>query len=332
MKITASCNAAAPQAGTAIVNPRNPDSPRNTSMISFRPIETRDVSFNAEDGFPIAGTLVSNPANDGPLVLISSATAVSRGYYLKFALATVEAGARAALIYDYRGVAGSQPPEGWNKRLNMKDWGILDMPAAIAFLDTQAPGHKMVGLGHSIGGTILGLCGQADRFARFAMVAAALGTLSLTDERLMLSAKINLVAKPICALLGRVPGWLGIGETLPATVFTDWARWCQQPNYLFDDADISEKSRFAEVEGKILSIVADDDPWATKRAVLALQARFPGVSFDRWHLIPRAFGADEIGHFGFFRSRFSDTLWPKLTEWICSDSKLPSEFSTLRGV
>jgi predicted alpha/beta hydrolase len=81
----------------------------------------------------------SKAAGNGPLLLISSATAVPRGFYASFATAAVQAGARAALIYDYRGSGGSVRPKGWRKRIGMKDWAVLDLPAAARALDKVGP-------------------------------------------------------------------------------------------------------------------------------------------------------------------------------------------------
>ncbi len=80
----------------------------------------RDIVFRSDDGFPLSGTLFEGEG-DGPLLLISSATAVPRGLYAGFAAAAVAAGARAALIYDYRGTGGSRTPTGCSKRIGMQD-------------------------------------------------------------------------------------------------------------------------------------------------------------------------------------------------------------------
>ncbi len=314
---TASCKAAAQQARTDL---SSSDYHLQNKPPVKRPqvklVESRDISFPAEDGFPLTGTLISNPGNTGPVVLINGATAVHRGYYMKFAIATVQAGARAALVYDYRGVASSQAPRDWSRRLNMKDWGTLDMPGAVRFLAQTFPGQELVGIGHSIGGTVLGLSGLPERFRRFAMIGSALGTLSMTDEPRKLYAVMNLIARPVALISRKVPGWLGIGETLPSSIFLDWARWCAQPNYLFDDADLAEKSRFGDVQTDILSVSVADDRWATPRAVLAHEARFPNARLTRLRLDPSITGAEQIGHFGLFRSRFSRDLWPKVIDWV----------------
>jgi hypothetical protein len=39
---------------------------------------------------------------------------------------------------------------------------------------------------------------------------------------------------------------------------------------------------------------------------------------------PDAAGGEKVGHFGFFRSRFSDSLWPPIGEWLRTDN-IPAE-------
>src|SRR5215470_18254996 len=36
-------------------------------------------------------------------------------------------------------------------------------------------------------------------------------------------------------------------------------------------------------------------------------------------LSPAAVGAQKIGHFGFFRSRFPDSLWVRIADWLRAD-------------
>jgi predicted alpha/beta hydrolase len=279
-------------------------------------VAARNVRFDAVDGFPICGTLFFNRDAKGPLVLINSATAVARGFYTKFAMACMESGARAALVYDYRGVGESTRPDHWSGRINMMDWGMLDMPAAIRFLQACAPGFPLVGVGHSIGGTMLGLCGKSESFQRFVMVGAALGTLCMTDERLKLFVRMNIIGRPIAALLGKAPKWIGLGTDLPRTVFYDWVRWSSQANYLFDDPEICGDRHFAEVSTPLLSVAVHDDPWATPRAIRAHNAHFPNAPIKRCQVTQNPVENRPIGHFGFFRSRFSRTLWPGVIDWM----------------
>jgi predicted alpha/beta hydrolase len=287
----------------------------------------RSVGFAAEDGFPLEGTLFEGEG-DGPLVLISSATAVPRGLYAAFAGATVAAGARAALIYDYRGTGGSVRPKGWSKRIAMRDWALLDMPAAARALDAIAPGRPMVGVGQSYGGQALGLSGIANRFRRYAMVATMSGYWRGLDDNAGL--KMFLVGVPMSFLFRDMPRWLGVGDPIPATVFRDWARWCAMPNYFFDDRTLPETARYADVKTPILAIGLTDDVWGTPRAIVSLMRRYANAPVELRWLSPADAGGHKIGHLGFFRSRFAETLWPQVIEWLLNGT--PVTIGTTKGL
>ena len=274
----------------------------------------RDISIPTPDGFPLAGTLFDG-TGDKPLVLISSATAVPRGLYAAFAKAVIEKGARAALIYDYRGTGGSLRPNGWKKRINMKDWALIDLPAAAAALDAVAPGHDMVGVGQSFGGQALGLCGVAGRFKRYGMVATMSGYLKDLNDP-WAGPHMTLVGVPVSFLFTDMPRWMGLGEPIPASVFRDWARWCRHPGYFFGDASLAETARYRDVKTPILALGLTDDIWGTPKAVAALMKRYENAPVEERWISPDDAGGRKIGHLGFFRSRFADVLWPGFIGWL----------------
>lgn len=277
-------------------------------------VRQREVSFVAADGFPLAGTLFEGDGKS-PLVLISSATAVPRGLYAAFAAAAVKAGARAALIYDYRGTGGSKRPKGWKARIGMKDWALRDLPVAANALDAVAPDHAMVGVGQSYGGQALGLSGISERFSRYGMVATMSGYWRGLDDRLA-GPRMFLIGAPLSLLFEDTPRWLGIGEPIPGTVFRDWARWCRMPDYFFDDPAVPETARYRDVKTPILALGMTDDVWGTERAVAALMRHYENAPLEERWLSPADAGGQKIGHLGFFRSRFSGTLWPQFIGWL----------------
>ncbi|ATN34676.1 hypothetical protein ACO34A_12790 [Rhizobium sp. ACO-34A] len=277
-------------------------------------IKRSDIVFEAADGFPLAGTLFEGAGN-GPLALISSAAAVPRTIYARFAQHLVAAhGYRAVLTYDYRGVSASKLPPGWRALPRMADWAEKDMPAAIDRLERLAPGHPMVGIGQSFGGQALGLCGRAASFERYLMVAVMSGHWRYTDEPLKVFAAMNLIGVPLAMLTGSVPGWLGLGETLPGTVFRQWARWGRSADYFFADPTMDAARRFAEVRTPILSIGVEDDPWATPRAQQAILKGYVNASVERLRVSPPP--GQTIGHLGFFRPTFRENLWEPAIDWL----------------
>jgi len=56
-------------------------------------------------------------------------------------------------------------------------------------------------------------------------------------------------------------------------------------------------------------------PPTMKQITLVTAAALRGAARDETHRVAVG-GAPAIGHFGFFRRRFADTLWPHAGEWL----------------
>lgn len=296
--------------------PRDPARGRRIAGRTGPELSIASLAFPASDGFPLTGSLIENPQGSGPVVLVSSAAAVRQDFYRPFAEALCAAGARAALTYDYRGVGASSAPEGWTDRLSMKDWGAQDMAAAARSLVERFPGHPLAGIGQSFGGSLFGLSGVDHLFVRYAMIASGDGYLPNTDEPLKLFLRMTLLGLPIATVLGHMPGWLGLGETVPASIFRDWARWCRRKGYMFEDRAVPEAVRFAQVRTPLLAVGIADDRWSTPRAVNALLDRMPNARQSQIWLNPAEAGCASIGHLGFFKPKFAATLWQPVIHWL----------------
>lgn len=279
---------------------------------------SRNVAIPTKDGLTLVGTFFEGNGT-GPAILISSAAAVERRFYTAFAEGLIERGASAVLTYDYRGVGSSKAR--CRRALHMKDWGVHDLPAALCALKKLAPGKKVVGIGHSFGGVALGLSGVSDQFERYVMVASLNGYWGRTREPLKVYAQMNLLGVPMAMLLGKLPRAAGLGTELPGTIFRDWAKWCRHPEFFFADPSVPETDRFEDVRIPVLAIGISDDKWGTPKAVSALLSHFPNADVEQVWLSPEDGNGEPIGHTGFFRRRFADSLWPKLTETLFGTSK-----------
>jgi predicted alpha/beta hydrolase len=282
-------------------------------------IAEKEIGIECADGFVLAGTVYTaaeqSPAVEAPSVLISAATGAPRGFYASFARALVDAGAQAVLTYDYRGMPASPRPPGWSGRINMRDWARLDMAAAIDRLHDVAPDSRMVGIGHSFGGQALGICGKPGRFDRYCLVASLSGYWRGTDTAWKNLFMMNCVGVPLTALFGRTVPAMGLGDSIPASVFRDWTRWCNHPEYFFDDPQVGARAGYATVEMPLLSVGLTDDLWGTPRAVEGLLKHYVAADINRLWLTPEQAG-QPVGHLGFFRSRFRDVLWPPVIGWL----------------
>ena len=130
---------------------------------------------------------------------------------------------------------------------------------------------------------------------------------------------------PVTAVLGRTASWMGLGESIPGRFFRDWTRWCNHPEYFFDDPTVGARSGYATVRIPILSVGMTDDPWGTPRAVHGLMKHYVNADItERW-LTPQDGGGQPIGHLGFFRSRFRKRCGRTSSPGCSTD---PGDYST----
>ena len=278
-------------------------------------LRERSVTIDAR-GWTLSGSLFDPGGSgaDGPAVLLSAAAMVPQGYYARFARFLVRNGARAVLTYDYRGVGQSAGDRNRWHELRMKDWAVLDFPAALAFLEEIAGPGPVVGMGHSYGGQALGLSGVADRFERYATVATMSGHWRLLDTPKRIFLLTQVFGPAVARLLGQLPKAISPGEAMPGAVFLDWSRWIASPDYWFDDDSVPETSRFAAVRTPYLSVRPSDDVWATERAVAAFMRHY--TANDLRHLVLDPGESGTIGHLGFFRQAHCASHWRPVVRYL----------------
>jgi len=277
-----------------------------------------DMDFPAMDGYRLAATLRRpTEITDKGFVLITSATAVPRQYYGKFAAYLTERGF-STLTFDYRGIGGSRPASLRGFNVRMRDWAALDISAAVDFAARESNGEPLLYVGHSYGGQALGLLPNNQKLSRALFVAAQIGYWKLfpAPEKYRVYAMLNCFGPAAAQLFGYVPGKLGIGEDLPKGVFLEWAGWCMNPNYLFDDTTLDARKNFPNYHGALRGIGIADDDWAPPIAVGKLLSRYTGTEAEHITVHPSNVGASKLGHFGFFREVGRDKLWPAAADWL----------------
>jgi predicted alpha/beta hydrolase len=127
-------------------------------------------------------------------------------------------------------------------------------------------------------------------------------------------------------LVGYFPGRrLHMLEDLPRGVALEWAArrkpdfwWnLRRPDGQPDSARIDEVlGRFRSIRASVLALRFEDDPFATAAATERVLGLYSGCAAEQ-RLITRADArGQKIGHFGFFRSRFREALWPVVLRWV----------------
>lgn len=269
----------------------------------------------ALDGFELAATLHAPEGSgaEGTVVLINSATAVKRGYYDSYAR-HLAADGFTVLAWDYRGIGGSRPPRLAGFEARMLDWGRKDLGGVLEWIGLHLRPRKLLVVGHSAGGQIVGLTDGNWRIDGLLAVGSQSGWWGHwpVPERYRMALRWYLVPV-ITRLFGYLPGALGTKEDLPAGVAREWARWGRSPGYLFADGLLDGFARF---RGPLLAYSFSDDAYAPAPAVESLLDAYSSADVTRRHLTPADVGVSEIGHFGFFRERFRDTLWRESVAWL----------------
>jgi predicted alpha/beta hydrolase len=285
---------------------------------SAAPQNVSDLRIPALDGFELAATLYEPdvPGSAGPggtVVLLNSATAVKRSYYDAYARHLAGEGF-TVVTYDYRGIGGSRPRRLAGFRARMLDWGQRDQAGVLEWIGLHLRPQKLLVVGHSAGGQIVGLTESNWRIQGLLMVGSQSGWWGHWPVPARYRMALRWYAVPVVTrLFGYLPGVFGTKEDLPAGVAREWARWGRRPRYLFED---HLEAGFARFRGPLLAYSFSDDTYAPQPAVESLLDAYTGADITHRHLTPADVGVPEIGHFGFFRERFRDTLWRDSIAWL----------------
>lgn len=278
-------------------------------------MSVRPVEFAARDGFRLGGTLYRPAQPNGRAVLLNSAVGVRQQFYSAFAAFLEERGF-TVLTYDYRGIAASRHGDLRGLSARIRDWAQLDAAAALEELARAAPGARLLAVGHSFGGSSLGLVPGNERLAGavFVGVQSAYWRHWRGAGRIGMWFLTHLLLPGVSRALGYVPAALfGQGEDLPAGVASEWAAWCRNPRYA---AGAVGDEGYARFKAPIRSYWIADDRYAPRAASEAILKEYSSVRSEVVAVDPAAHGGGRIGHFGFFRERFRLTLWREAGDWL----------------
>ncbi len=284
----------------------------------------RGLRIPARDGFKLAATLFEPHSPKGPdaawqddtLVLINSATAAPRGYYEPFARFLSNRGF-AVLTYDYRGMGESRPRSlrGFDARLHQ--WGEQDLAGVLDWAVSRVQPRRLLAIGHSVGGQLVGLADNNERIDALMTVASQSGWYKLwpKSEHRRHALRWHVGVPLLSRLFGYVPGRLGIKEDLPGGVAREWAAWCRSPGFLLEGHE-ERRAGFERVSRPLLAFSFEDDDFAPRAAVEWLHRLYSNAQVTHRHFVPATSGLGEVGHFGFFRERFRETLWKEAASWL----------------
>lgn len=271
------------------------------------------------DKVEIAATVFRPESHPKAGIIINSATAVKQSYYANFAQYLMSQGF-VVISYDYRSIGASKISNKTSSaKLAMRAWGEQDFAAVIDWASAQFSELDWHCIGHSVGGQLIGLAHNNTRLKSAYCVAAQSGYWG--HWGIMERPKILLTwygfAPLFSTLIGKMPGFLLGGESLPAGIAKEWARWCRHPDYIVDENGQPIREGFERLRCKIKFLIIDDDKaFAPAKAVEALSHFYTHAQKDIQTLYPKAFGAEKIGHFGFFKRQHQQSLWQLPMQWF----------------
>jgi predicted alpha/beta hydrolase len=201
----------------------------------------------------------------------------------------------------------------------MQDWGRLDLAGVIQWMHSELTPPGWFLIGHSAGGQMTGLAPNTADAAGLILVASQSGYWRLWPASAQLRWLWMWFA--LIPVLTRVYGYtptskLKFGEDLPAGVGLEWARWCRSPQFIVDASGKPIREGFRAFTSPIVAFGMEDDSNAPQRAIDELLGFYGSTSKEHQRVRPADFGVESIGHFGFFRSQFRDTLWRVSLDWM----------------
>ncbi|MFO0624277.1 MAG: alpha/beta fold hydrolase [Polyangiales bacterium] len=274
------------------------------------------LTLTTDDGVTLAARRFDPASEPRAAVVIHGAVATPRRYYDRFARWLAAQGF-TVLAYDYRGVGDSRPRSLRGFSADIRAWGERDAVAALRHLRAARPSLPVYAVTHSFGGQSFGLHDALREVDGVVMVGVQFGYVGHWPlrSRAVFGAVWQAAFPLTAAILGYVPGWVGVGEDLPAGVALQWARWCNAPGYLMDEVP-EARARYAALRAPVLYYSFTDDDYAPSGAVRHYLGAICHARVTHRRLRPADVDGRPIGHHGFFRPAHADTLWPEVATYL----------------
>ena len=278
-----------------------------------------DLKINTPQGHQLGLTIFKPEISIHKSIIISSATGVLQHYYYKFATYFSELG-YTVYTFDYSGIGKSNinTTELKQNTVDLKAWGENDQTTIVGYAKTQNPKNKLIVITHSIGGQILAFNKHNSQIDAIITVASQSGYWKLWKgfERFKMFTFWHVLIPILTPIFGFFPSKkFGLFENLPKDMAYQWSRWGTHKDYILSEFNV-EDLQFKNFNGNLLVLSFSNDKFASKASVDWLADQFCNAKVDRRHIIPEDLGISDVGHFGFFRNQFKDSLWKMTHEWL----------------
>ena len=201
----------------------------------------------------------------------------------------------------------------------MKAWGEYDFNKVIEWAIEYKKDLPWHCIGHSVGGQIIGLAKNNMHLQSCYCVSAQSGYWKHWEKlhKPRMFAMWHTVIPGLSLLLGKVPGVLLGGESLPGGIARQWAYWGRHQDYIVDDNSTPIRDGFNTLKIPMKFLIIDDDlEFAPPKAVQAISSFYKNADTSIDVIQSSPVSGQSIGHFGFFRKQHKNTLWPQPLDWF----------------
>jgi len=250
-------------------------------------------------------------------VVIASALSVPQKFYQAYAEYLNSQGLQC-ISFDYRGI-GESTFHGKLKDIQLIDWGVQDLHAVLEHaFNLASTSGKVLFVGHSIGGQVLGMSEYADKLSAALFIGSSAPYWKRWQGKGKLSMFLNAcVLLPFLSQFGEMFPAKKVGLSsmnLPSSIIKQWAGWMRDRDYLFGEKFGYDTSRYGKLEMPIFSYGFDDDHFAPEVNINWLLKFYGNTRIEKKLISSADFGA--VGHMGFFKEKFKDSLWKESSDWL----------------
>jgi len=267
-------------------------------------MKIKSVTFACGDGLENQLDIVS-PVDSQTFILCLPAGGVAAKHY-HLLLEKLSNHGFAAACFDLRGNGRSNVRPSRSENFGYAHLAEQDLPAAIAVVKLHYPEHKLVLLGHSLGGQICSLYLSQNPNTIEHLILTALCTVyyknwpSPYHWGLLLFSQASWL---ISAAIGYFPGRkLGFGGTEARGVMKDWAYNARTGDYKLADSVYNYIPFLPVPDLKVLAINFADDQLAPPTATDHLLAKLATKHVDKSVMSGADIGRTAATHFNWLRS------------------------------
>ena len=277
----------------------------------------KEVSITCSDGYKLAGALFI-PEAAKAAVMIGPATGIRQQFYRAFAT-FLSAHDYAVVTFDNRGIGHSKGATFEEGNPSLVSWGKLDMTAVLELLGHTFPRIDYHLIGHSAGGQLAGLMGNAKDLRSMFNFGCSSGSVSnmAYPYKLVAHFWLNFVIPTSNLVFGHTKSqWFGMGEPLPKQVAYEWQKYCNSKGYIAAELGTNiHEHWYNQLTFPTQWLHATDDNIATLVNVKDMIRVYEKIEYEIISLNPKDFGFQEIGHMSFFSSK-KQQLWAYALRWL----------------